>query len=315
MDYHLYYHDDFDGMASGAVMLNFLYGLGDRIISFNPINFMPDLNKNWPKQKFKKPAILVDFRYHPAASWWFDHHETSFSEPALAVWKRNYRGDKQHRTDPSYKSCCSLILSHLVKNHNFRPAKHIKELAKWSDIIDGALYEYPEEIFKPKNAALKLNTYLAYALENKTRRIQLVKNLAFRKMEDIVSDGEFVDKIKMCVELTSEALKNAKRLAVLYGQVVFIDATSAPHDISHFMSYFVCPSAKYSVILEKEKHGYHLGVALNNWKKAKKHADISQIMLKYGGGGHKQVGATERKSRQELLEIAHEIIEYLNIHG
>lgn len=39
MNYHLYFHDDFDGMSSSAILLDFFRTRGDDIASFNPINF------------------------------------------------------------------------------------------------------------------------------------------------------------------------------------------------------------------------------------------------------------------------------------
>ena len=39
MTYDLYFHNDFDGHASAAVMLSFLGGRGDRIGHFVPVDF------------------------------------------------------------------------------------------------------------------------------------------------------------------------------------------------------------------------------------------------------------------------------------
>ena len=60
MKYHIYFHDDLDGVASSAVMLSFLSERGDTIVSYNPLNYFPDFKRKWPVYKFKKPFILVD---------------------------------------------------------------------------------------------------------------------------------------------------------------------------------------------------------------------------------------------------------------
>lgn len=314
MNYHLYYHDDFDGMASGAVMLNFLRSRGDDIISFNPIDYTPELNENWAKHKFKKPFILVDFRYHPAASWWFDHHETSFDKPANSSWQKTYQNNSTHHRDPEFKSCCSLVLAHLIKKQNYNPPEHIQELARWLDIIDGAAYKYLRDVIESKVAPLKLRTYLFYE-KSKSRRFKFLNDLAFKPMSDIMAQGHIVKKVKKADTDIKIVLKNLKKCSVLSEKVIFVDATQISSNVSHYMAYFNYPKHKYSIILEKQEGYYHLGAGFNRWQKDKQCTNIGGLMLKYDGGGHKTVGAVEKKSKKEIVKIAEKIIKYLNKHG
>jgi len=150
--YHLYFHNDFDGMASGAVMLNFLRSRGDDIVSYNPIDYFPDVNRKWPEYKFKKPFILVDFRYHPAADWWFDHHLTSFFKKK---WQNSFKVDRTHVFNPKIKSVCELVVRHLSKIFKYSPPRYIEYLVKWTSIIDSASYKSPKELVDIKRELYK----------------------------------------------------------------------------------------------------------------------------------------------------------------
>lgn len=314
MNYHLYFHDDFDGMASGAVMLNFLRSRGDDIISYNPIDYTPKVNETWVRFKFKKPFILVDFRYHPAASWWFDHHRSSFTAPALSSWGKSYKADKTHQSDSGHKSCCSLILAHLKKHYYYKPPRHILELVKEVDIIDGALYKSPAETIELRSPAIKLGAYI-YHEKSKNRRVDLINDFSNKALKEILSFEYIINQVKNAHKQLKSSPAYVKRNFILRGSAVFVDGAKVSSDISHYMIYYLFPKIKYSVISEKIKGGYHLGAGFNRWQNNKFCADISRIMEKYGGGGHKTVGAVEKRSKKEIMKIAEEVIEYLNKHG
>lgn len=314
MKYHLYYHDDFDGMASGAVMLNFLRSRGDGIVSYNPIDYIPDLNENWVRYKFKKPFILVDFRYHPAADWWFDHHKSSFTRPALSVWGKAYKNGKTRFHNSSFASCASLILAHLSRHFEYRPPKHIKELAKWDDIIDAGRYKSVTDVIESRSFALKIRIYTYYE-KNKKHRVGLLKELSEKTMRKIASGARVAQKVKLGLAENARVIKWLKKISLVSKKTAFVDGVKNNLETNHFMVYYVFPHVRYSIILEKMPGGYHLRLGFNRWQKEKRRVDISKIAEKYGGGGHVGVGAIEHRSKKEIMKIAQEVIEYLNKHG
>jgi len=156
MTYNLYFHNDFDGIASTAILMNFLKARGDKIAAFYPVQYPIDF-KAWGKISFKKPTIIVDFVYHPKAKIWFDHHPTAFIKDS---WRKNFRAKKLLRWDCDYKSCSSLILDSLKKDFKFRPKKFLLELAKWSDKIDAFAFKNPRESISFRKPAMKLSLLL-----------------------------------------------------------------------------------------------------------------------------------------------------------
>ena len=57
---------------------------------------------------------------------------------------------------------------------------------------------------------------------------------------------------------------------------------------------------------------WYLGVAANPWRRPANKLDLGALMREYHGGGHKDVGATEFKTRDEAVEAFREINILLN---
>ena len=145
MLYDVYFHDDFDGRASAAVMLAFLWSRGDDIEHYIPVKY--DVIPKWRDERFLEknklfkgkhnPAIIVDFPFHPQAAFWFDHHLTPFRKPG---WEKKFKPDRERRYDDSYRSACHLVYDSLREGFGWKPPAHLRELVKWLNVIDFAGY-------------------------------------------------------------------------------------------------------------------------------------------------------------------------------
>ncbi len=99
---------------------------------------------------------IVDFKYSssPKITWWFDHHESAFLTPADAA---HFEQDQSNRKfyDPDFKSCTSFIAMIAEQRFGFDP-KPVAELVRWTDIVDGAMYEDARSAVEMKAPAMKL---------------------------------------------------------------------------------------------------------------------------------------------------------------
>ncbi|OGN03871.1 MAG: hypothetical protein A2831_03075 [Candidatus Yanofskybacteria bacterium RIFCSPHIGHO2_01_FULL_44_17] len=315
MRYHIYFHDDFDGMASSAVMLDFLRTQGDEIASYNPIDYYPGLIERWAKFKFKKPFILVDFRYHPQAAWWFDHHSTSFISEK---WRKEFVNSKTKYFDPRHKSVCGMVVAHLERTFQYRPPKHITYLAKWADIADSASYKSAKQFIEKKEPALKLILFLdSLNSENSAshkQKVASIKLLSDVPIIEIIKMPQISAEVARLLAKSRNTLKKFKKLSNVYGKVLFSNIIGSDISGTNLLGYFFYPKIFYSVRTSYEGGHYHIGVGKNIWRRSDK-VNIGKIMTKYGGGGHDGVGGAENKSQKEIMKIAQEIIEYLNKHG
>lgn len=207
-----------------------------------------------------------------------------------------------------------MIAAHLKKHFGFKPSGHIRELAKCVDIIDAAGYKSARGALNYTKPAMQFSIFII-SDNNLKNRPNLIKKLAEKSIKEIVAEPSIKVKIRHLVSKLNKSVRNLKNISKLHNSVVFVDATGADSDISHYMSYYLHLNTKYSVIVERRYDHYHLGVGKNPWVKPLGRADIGKLMLKYKGGGHKNVGATQNNSKKEIMKIAREIIEYLNKHG
>jgi len=294
-------------------MLDFLKGRGDNIISFTPINYSPALKKKWASFKFKEPFIILDFLYHPRASWWFDHHQTSF---ITDKWREEFKGDKNHAFDSTKRSACDLMAGHFKKEFNYKPRKFIADLIKWATIIDSASYKSAKEALEGDQPAIKLNKAMGPANFSRNAEAKyfetLIKSLADEPIAKTIQIPTVKKEIKRIEKDEKEVKKIFKKISTVTGRAVFVDGTKTKAQLSNYFGCYFYPKIDYTVTLEFYGRYYHLSVGKNPWKKTPIRVHIGEMLKKYGGGGHKTVGGMERKTKSEILKIAGEVIEYLN---
>jgi len=232
MKYDVYHHNDFDGRASAAVMLAFLRSRGDDIEHFVPVNYY--LLSQWLSEDFFKkhklfkgqrnPAIVVDFLYHPKAAWWFEHHPTTFKKPE---WAKRFRADQQHHLAPQYPSCTHLVYDALRKNFGWKPPRHIKELVKWLDVIDGAQYRSARQTIEFKEPALQVNEFVEMKLHRATGNKRLIELLATEPLDAIARLPEVRRFVKKLRKEYAKGLAFIKKNTKIVGGVSFLDRTGS----------------------------------------------------------------------------------------
>ena len=309
MIYNLYFHNDFDGIASTAILMNFLKAKGDKIAAFYPVQY-PINFKAWEKISFKKPTIIVDFIYHPKAKIWFDHHPTAFIKDS---WRKNFRAKKLLRWDCDYKSCSSLILDSLKKDFKFRPKKFLLELAKWSDKIDKFAFKNPRESISFKKPAMKLFLLLDNFSVSKKILGKIIKSLATKPLRE-------TSKIKELKLLFKKIDKEIKKSWTFYrknikisNKVAFINETENNclkiRPIFSYLSF----KAPYSIIFNEKSKSFGLTVGKNPWKKINDSIHIGNFLRKnYGGGGHQNIGGVNFPTKTKALKAIKEIENFLN---
>lgn len=309
MDYEIYFHNDFDGIASAAAMFNFLCRRGDKIIKFNPIDFK--IKPKWSTIKFRNPAIIVDFLYHPAATFWFDHHPTTFLKDE---WRKKFRNSQFFHWKVNYPSCCHLVVDELVKYYNFQPPRHFKNLIKWLDIIDGANYKSAKQAINKKELALKLAAYIDSKSNDKKLIIWLVEFLSRNSIKKIFSIPSVKNDIELILAKEKEALKLYKEnLKVFNDCIAVVDLSGKKVMDLNMAPFYFYPKCLYSLmLLSKGEERFHLRAGINPWQRKKTEIDIGKLMMtKYGGGGHKTVGGANFGSKKEAEKAIKEIVAFL----
>lgn len=322
MTYDIYFHNDFDGRASAALILAFLRDRGDTIGHFTAVDY--DLTARWLTERFfathrlftgpRHPAIVVDFMYHPEAAMWFDHHPTAFKRPE---WRSRYVRDAYHRLDPSYRSNCHLVHVALRENFGWRPPARFKDLVKWLDIIDAAGYRSPGQVVNLEGIGMEVEAYVDATDDDPRATAALINALSTMPLAEVAA----LPKVQKAVR--GARRENLKSLAFyrnhmrIVGDVSLIDLTGTDLPSLRFAPYYLDKNVIYALRIQKKGRYYIVGVGVNPWRsrlKGRTYRDvhIGELMRRFGGGGHKGAGACEFRTKRDALRGVEQMLLRLN---
>jgi len=311
----VFYHDRcFDGTSSAALFsrfyrerirndIDFVYsGLLHRAGSlFNEADFDGDEN------------AIVDFKYSssPKITWWFDHHESAFLTPADAA---HFEQDQSNRKfyDPAFKSCTSFIAMIAEQRFGFNPAP-VAELVRWTDIIDGALYEDAETAIAMKEPAMQL-TMAIEATQDATFLPKLIPLLATYPLAEVVSSPLVAPLLPPLLERHQKSIALLRERTECKDGTLFFDVSDQELEgYNKFVPYYLHPESIYSVGLSKSSFRVKVSVGSNPWAPLAPLVNLAKVCERYGGGGHARVGAisfnvTEQAAAQRAAaEIVNEL--------
>jgi oligoribonuclease NrnB/cAMP/cGMP phosphodiesterase (DHH superfamily) len=321
MKYDIYFHNDFDGRASAAVMLAFLRSRSDEIEHYVPIKY--DIIPQWIDEKFfekhklfkgkHNPAIVVDFPFHPKAAFWFDHHVRPFRKDG---WEKKFKSDKAHRFNKDYKSACGLVYDSLRKDFGWKPPAHLKDLAKWLDIVDGANYKSAKQTIDMKEPALQINNFIENNCDNFKITVMTIKFLSEKSLKDFAASPVVKKQIEKLRLGTVESLSFYRKHMEIKGRVMITDLTGdTTGDLAHYGPYYLHPKMLYNVRYHPfpgKPSLFHINVGANPWRRAENKKNIGELLQTYGGGGHKDVGGVEFEGKRNAMRVVDEIVLFLN---
>ena len=321
MKYDIYFHNDFDGRAAAAVVLAFLRSRGDDIVHYVPVKY--DVIPQWLDENFLEknklfrgthhPAIIVDFPFHPQAAFWFDHHLAPFRKPS---WQKKFKPDRTHRYDDRYRSACHLAYDSLREGFNWKPPAHLRELVKWLDIVDFANYRSARQTIELKEPALKANVFIEHSPNNFAMTVATVKFLAEKPLDDFVKLPRVARRIAKLRHDMAKSIHFHKKNIKIDGRVMVVDLTGDPtDDLAYFGPYYLHPKMMYLVRFHPfpgKPSLFHINAGANPWRRSGNKKNIGELLKKYGGGGHKDVGGVEITGRAAAERAIAEITKFLN---
>ena len=317
MTYDLYFHDDFDGWASSAIMLLFLEGRGDRIGHFVPMDY--NLQSQWLDESFfakhhlfrgkRNAPIVLDFAFHPGTAFWFDHHPTAFKKE---TWQKKFHEDGSHMYRPRYFSCCHMVHAMLKRNFQWRPPAYLNELIAWLDVIDAARYTSARQTILMAEPAFAILSFIERHSSDPQRAEWLIRLLAKRSLGDVAKISEIVTAGREAQKGTVANLAFYRKHLMTHGNTSVIDLTRHGAKALRFAPYYLLPKSHYSIWMTMKGDLYHLGVGANPWLHKRGGAHIGKLLKKYGGGGHRKAAAVDFETREEAVRVREKIVEILN---
>lgn len=295
---HILYHDDFDGAASAAVLGYYLKDTGlESSLKYVPVDYGSQLI--WtaltpPRRDARNEEFaVVDFKYHPNATYWFDHHPDPFQDES---WMQHFlRRQLVERLLAWRKtpSCAHLIAKELYLAHEFT------ELVAAADMIDRAEYPTIEDFFQPKRPEIQLShAWHSYHDLEKTRIIELLEG---QDLEAAAALNPL--KVVDAIATNLEALDAVSPYMELRGEVVLVDVVAAGLPYVRFAPFYYFPNALYAITAYAADHDVRLGFGKNPWIEglpfhlgdwARAHCGLDGFGQPLGGGHPYAAGATVR---------------------
>ena len=313
MKYDLFFHNDFDGRASSAVFLDYLRSRGDSVENY----FAADhcIRPKWDGlvKKSKNPVVIFDFYYHPKAEFFFDHHSTTFIR---SDWEKKFKRTKYLNLDFPYESCCHLVYDVLVNKFKYKPAKCIKDLVRWADIVDEAKYKSAKDTIELKESALQVDAYIDQRSGRGDPIKWLIEALSRKDLVGVAKDRRVVAVVKSYKAKIKKSLEFHRKNLQVYDKVCFIDLSGEGVERIRFAPHFLVPSLSYIITLLRSGKVFRVAVGANPWKLNLHKHDLRKLVReRYGfkAGGHaRAAGITGIKNKKSAMRIVQELIEILN---
>lgn len=298
----IHYHRDFDGMVAAAVLASILKGLLEENIGWRSVNY--DQRRDWDQFERGRRIAIVDFHFHPRAEYWFDHHPTTFLTPEL---RAQYAPSDRWSWDETSPSCPPLILRHAQEHWNYDPPERFKEMSRWSDVIDAALFETVEQALFGDAPALRISRALAAAPHPDWTDV-LVGAMVDQSLEEVAGRADVEKSWQRAVRNRDKALRQFPPTVISTDEkVVLYDASSNKIRRERFAPFFHHTGTHYAVGVIPTRAGHHVTAGRNPWNYPEDSAHIGEIMESYGGGGHRAVGGVNAKSLEDARRIAKEV--------
>ncbi len=245
----------------------------------------------------------------------FDHHESEVDR-----LKAQETGGKLI-IDPNARSAARVVYDYYGGKGTFpRVSEELMDAVDKGDSADFTL----EEILHPEGWVLLhylmdprtgLGRFRNFRISNYDLMMQLIDFCMEHTIDEILELPDVKERVDLYFEQAELFTEQLKRIAKMHGKVVVLDLREEEiiHAGNRFMIYALYPEAQISIHVawgfRKQNTAVMIGKSIIN--KASK-ADIGELCLKYGGGGHHNAGTCQLEN-DEVDEKLPDIIAALNI--
>ncbi|MGH9762424.1 MAG: hypothetical protein ACREDR_21070 [Blastocatellia bacterium] len=296
----VYYHRDFDGVVSAAMVLS----IADSQPELHPVDY--HLRSGWPLARLTRPAAVADFLFHPDATVWVDHHADPFALPA---WRDKADHNALYVWEVHSPSCPPLIARTFRFSRRLR--RHFAPYIHWSSIIDSALYESAEQAADLNNPFLLISEILALPNTDPVANI-IALEIAHRDVYGVLAHPT-VGSLAHDVVQAQTLLRKELLSHVSYdGLVAFLDQSFVDSRFLRYYPYLIYPDAAYVVGIYRHHGAFTVSVGANPWK-SQPYFNVGLLCRRHGGGGRKNVGGVPASTADQAKELAESIT--AELHG
>jgi len=294
--YRLITRSDFDGLVCAAILEEL--ELIDDILFVHPKDMQDGLIEVTEKD------ITTNLPYVEGVYLAFDHH---LSE-TIRVGKFD-----NHIIDPKAPSAARVVYDYYGGASKLKTISN--EIMEAVDKADSAQYS-EQEILNPTgwtllnflmDARTGLGRYRQFRISNYQLMMDLISYCRAHSIDEILELEDVKERVALYNKYEEKFKNQIRKNANVYGDIVVIDLRNEEQIFpgNRFMKYAMYPECKISIQviwgLRKQNTVLTVGKSIVN---RESDTNIGEIMLKYGGGGHKNAGTCQlpNDKADELLK-------------
>lgn len=302
---NFYFHDDVDGLTCSALFYEFIKTRGYEIGELIPMNYGGNLYSKWKDIELRHTSVVVDFRYHPSADWFFDHHTSSFMSKE---WQDDFVVDDKHFFDEKYPSCFGLVLDSLIGAYDFKPSALMKKLRTEVDMLDSAKYPSAKYYVLLEGPIAQFDILLErLRKKNKVPYKFFIKSLNRKSVADLLKIKKFKRILFNIKKEISYSLSILPQNINIESHVSIIDGAKFKTHLPRYSDYYLYPDLEYSITVKKSKSVYTVSVGKNPWSELPSVLHLGRLQQTYGGGGHENAAGSEASTHDEAMQRAQTI--------
>ncbi len=304
--FRLVTRSDMDGLVCGTLLkhLNLI----------NEILFVHPKDMQDGKIEITKNDITTNLPYVDGVFLAFDHH---FSETL-----RNEKKDN-HIIMPDAPSAARVVYEYYGGDEKF-PSK-FKPMMEAADKADAAKFS-KEDILNPQgwvllsflmDARTGLGRFREFTISNYQLMMALIDYCTDNTIEDILKLPDVEERVNLYNKYSKDFKEQLQRCTTIHKNLAIIDYRNEEiiYPGNRFLVYALYPEVNISIHavlgFKKQNIVYSTGKSILN-KTSK--TNIGELMLKYGGGGHKAAGGCQI-SHEKAEKVLKELIEKINADG
>jgi len=242
--------------------------------------------------------ITTNLPYVPGVNMAIDHH--------LSETLRNQK-DPRHIIDPEAPSAARVVYNYYGGKENFPP--FFDEMMAAVDKADSGQFSR-NEILYPKDWPLLnflvdqrtgIEDWGKFRIPEEQFKLELIDYCMRMRIRDILAVPDVKERIDVYFAYEKQYKEQLKARATLVSNIVVLDFRDEPvrYPGNRFIIYALYPACNVSILIRRDAEDgritFSVGKSIINPTST---VNIGEIMLHYGGGGHRAAGACHVENDQ-----------------
>ena len=275
---------DFDGLACGALLKEL--GIIDHWKFVHPKDIQDGL------VEVTDNDVLANIPYVPGCKLWFDHHSS----------EKERLGDFEYEGESRKADSAARVIYDYYGGKERLP--HFEAMVQAVDKVDSAKLT-KEEIMHPEGWVLLgfimdprtgLGRFRDFRISNYELMETLIDACRVQNIDEILANPDVQERVELYHEQNKQFMEMLKKYTHADGNVIITDLRGVEpiYSGNRFLVYSLFPEQNISmwIVDGRGKQNCPIAVGHSILNRTSK-TNVGTLMLKYGGGGHPQVGTCQ----------------------